>query len=254
MTVPPSVETALLNSDALPDYLLDYSAFHCSARGGHNMYCGQLGCAVDLWVSGAGGWRRAALISTPAWEVDRSTNPNRFFTLPEGPGGKRMLWAWNPEKGAFTTTSEVRPTPAAASKPAAGTGFSVNVELTPSAQAWYHKRKDRPVLLVIYQGEPKRGAPEAVVDPVEGLVVAGEERILLPAAGGTVRVPGAGIDRQLLRWIQGEPEVGLLVGHALPPKSSMDSERYLECTPDTNPKLSVIRAKGLKLRCGPPAW
>lgn len=265
-------EQGFFNADALPDYIIHHASFECSAWGA-SANCGTAGCSSDVLMSLPGGYRPAWQIN--AWElaVDRTVRPNRilatlhgsFFGRTGADGGK-ALFAWDPVKQTFQRIASgpldgPMPKPAAAARPAPAVqatggspGFAVAVELTPAAQQWFQRQKDRPVLVAMYQGIPKRGAPADVVQPTEDIVLLGEDRVPLAASGGTVRVTEAGIDRTLLRWVQGEPEVALLVTHARPPRSDMDAERFLNCTPDANPKLSAVRARGTKLRCGPPAF
>ncbi len=252
LAVPPAVTPAQLNGDTQTDYVLDYSQARCTNWGAMSGFCGQLGCSVDVWLTLPGGLRKVASITTSDWKLDSSVRPNRFSTAvigANGPTGKRNNWAWDGTKFAVVAAG-----PASPAQPAARTGgFQVSIALTPAAQTWYNRRQAQPVLLAVYEGDPKSSAPADLRHPAEDIIVLGEERVAIPLTGGTVRLTEGGIDRGLLRWVQGEPRVGLLVGEDRGAQASKETEQFLLCKPDGAAALSTLRSRGLQMRCDPPA-
>ncbi|MFQ3665706.1 MAG: DUF3828 domain-containing protein [Sphingomonadaceae bacterium] len=95
---PPTISTAFLNADDLPDIIFDFERARCSTDGAMGGHCGQLGCTVEIFISRAGSWVKVADITTPAWKVDRSVRPHRFLTAPEGPSGPWRAWGMHGQK------------------------------------------------------------------------------------------------------------------------------------------------------------
>lgn len=250
----PAWSEGYFNGDNLPDYVIEEASITCS-EWGSSAFCGTLGCGHDIRVSLPGGYRTVNSITTFDIDIDRSVRPNRLLIT--GNDGKKVVWGWNAKNQELDLvavgSTAASPAKAAPDNRLITKGFRVVVELTPAARAWYQRNGDRPVLLAIYQGTAKKGAPPAVVNPAEDVVMAGEDRIPLPVTGGVVQVSEHGLDHDVVRWIAGEPEVSMMVGQAKSPKST-DFERFLECGPASDAqKLSVVRAKGVRLRCEAPA-
>jgi hypothetical protein len=259
ISLPATADTAFLNGDALPDYLVDLGEVRCTAFGSGSGYCGSAGCAVGVWMSMPGGYRQVAAENLQAWRVDRSVRPNRivarmhgsFFGRSGADGGEVAL-AWN---GTDLVPVKAAARPAAA--PAVGgaaapTGFAIRVTLSPQAVAWLQRQGDQPLVEVVYSGNPRRSAPAQLVHPADGVILLGDDRIPLPMTGGAVRATGAGLDTSLLRHVQGPVEASVLVRQAREPRSAMDVVGYLNCAPEGPVPLATLQAKGLALSCGPP--
>lgn len=257
ISLPKTAETAFLNGDALPDYLVDLGEVRCTAFGSGSGYCGTAGCAVGIWMSMPGGYRQVYGDNLQQWRVDRTMRPNRIIAWMHGSyfgragaDGGEVVLAWN-GKDLAPLKPAARPasTPASGSTPA---GFAIRVTLTSQAVSWLKRQGDQPLVEVIYSGNPRRGAPAQLVHPVDGTILLGDDRIPLPMAGGTVRATGDGLDQSLLKHVQGPVEASVLVRQAREPRSAMDAVNYLSCTPDGPVPLTTLKAKGIALTCGPP--
>lgn len=258
-TMPTTVETALVNGDALPDYLLDFGDVRCSAFGSGSGYCGSAGCTLGVWVSLPGGHRQVFSDNVQGWRVDRATSPNRLIAAMHGSYFGRtgadsgeVALAWN-----GSTLAPLAAAPRASTAPTAGTagsppGFAIRVTLTSQAASWLKRQGDKPLVEVVYQGNPRRGAPAELVHPADGVILLGDDRIPLPLAGGTVRATGAGLDQSLLKHVQGPVEASVLVRQAREPRNAMDAVGYLSCSPEGPVALTTLKAKGIALTCGPP--
>lgn len=257
-TLPATVQTAMLNGDALPDYLVDFGEVLCSAFGSSSGHCGSAGCALGIWMSLPGGYRQVSADNYQGWRVDRSVQPNRLIVYMHGSyfgragaDGGEVALAWNGENFAAMKAA-TRPAPVPAAGGAAAPGFAIRVTLTPQAVSWLKRQGDQPLVEVVYSGNPRRNAPASLVHPADGAVLLGDDRIPLPMAGGTVRATGSGLDTSLLRHVQGPVQASVLVRQAREPRSAMDVVGYLNCTPEGPVPLATLQAKGLALSCGPP--
>ncbi|KUL93006.1 hypothetical protein DK26_24910 [Bosea sp. WAO] len=61
-----------LNGDGLPDYLLDYGAVVCGEGNKVNRFCGSGGCTLDIFMSGAGGYRQVYGDNVRAWSIKQA--------------------------------------------------------------------------------------------------------------------------------------------------------------------------------------
>lgn len=58
-----------LNGDGRPDYLLDYGAVACVEGNKINRFCGSGGCTLDIFMSGAAGYRRVYGDNVRSWSI-----------------------------------------------------------------------------------------------------------------------------------------------------------------------------------------
>ena len=61
-----------LNGDGRPDYLLDYGAVVCTEGNKVNRFCGSGGCTLDIFMSGADGYRQVYGDNVRSWSIARA--------------------------------------------------------------------------------------------------------------------------------------------------------------------------------------
>ena len=64
--------SADFNGDGVPDYVIDWSQAACSGRG-PNLFCGSAGCALDVFVSGSGGYRQGYSDTVRGWSIGQGS-------------------------------------------------------------------------------------------------------------------------------------------------------------------------------------
>ena len=104
-------------------------------------------------------------------------------------------------------------------------GFDVNVTLSKKAAAKLAAEKEGIAAFASYYGDPKRNAEKHANEIGQISVSPEEEWVEIPGGGGHARISGAKVDRQTLKWVEGDVMVNVNVVSAR--KSNPDN--LLDC-------------------------